>query len=204
MYEDIRYEPIQVTGRHADITMYLFHSVFEYRIRKEMLILLYLKKKKEGLYTAKELKHFRRKLCKRTVQGYTLVYFPEHPRADRDNYVPLHIVIMEYKEGRFLDYDPKAKRADSEIVHHIDVRFEMRSDNRPVNLKLKKRGVHSSFHNNLKLLKQGKDINYTDKEWLSFFINEGYKQKEIATMCDCSEQTISNWVKKFGLKNKDK
>lgn len=44
--------------------------------------------------------------------GYIAVYCPQHPRAWTTGYVHLHILVAEYKLGRFLLL--------GEIVHHKD------------------------------------------------------------------------------------
>ena len=41
---------------------------------------------------------------------------------------------------------------------------------------------------------------YRDKDWLAQQIKSGHSTQEIAALADCSETTIKDWVKRFGLK----
>jgi len=54
---------------------------------------------------------------------YVLIYKPNHPRANKNPYVPEHILVLEEKLGRPL------KRG--EVGHHLN---GVKSDNRPENL----------------------------------------------------------------------
>lgn len=77
-------------------------------------------------------RRFRRK---RHSQGYTLVYAPNHPCADRGGYVLEHRLVMERHLGRILSSD--------EIVHHIN---ENKADNSIENLMLVSRAEHAKIH----------------------------------------------------------
>lgn len=68
----------------------------------------------------------------------------EHPRRDKNNYIQEHILVMEQKIGRYLDY----KR---EEVHHINGN---RVDNRIENLKL----MSKSEHARLSRLEDSKEV----------------------------------------------
>jgi hypothetical protein len=59
----------------------------------------------------------------RNLDGYILVYKPNHPFCTKDRYVREHRLIMEKQIGRYLH--------KWEIVHHIN---GVRDDNRPENL----------------------------------------------------------------------
>lgn len=56
-------------------------------------------------------------------RGYILVLAKDHPRANRDGYVPAHILVVEKTLGHFLQ-----ARA---VVHHVDGNV---SNNAPTNL----------------------------------------------------------------------
>ena len=61
----------------------------------------------------------------KNVRGYILIYSPQHPHKNTDNYVYEHRLIMEKKLGRYL--------TSKEVVHHINGKLD---DNRIKNLKL--------------------------------------------------------------------
>lgn len=67
--------------------------------------------------------------------GYTSVYFPEHPKSAKDGYIMEHILLMESIIGRHLN--------DDECVHHKN---KNRSDNRIDNLVLMTKSEHMSMH----------------------------------------------------------
>jgi len=57
------------------------------------------------------------------MNGYPIIYRPNHPRCNHDGYIYQHIEVAENKIGRFLKY--------GEVVHHRD---QNRSNNDPSNL----------------------------------------------------------------------
>ncbi len=72
--------------------------------------------------------------------GYKLIYKPEHPRANIENYVFEHRLTMEEFLGRYLEPD--------EIVHHENGVVD---DNRPENLILfASQSKHMIYHESLK------------------------------------------------------
>jgi hypothetical protein len=71
--------------------------------------------------------------------GYILIYFPDHPAADRQGFVLEHRVVMENYLGRYL--------RSNEIVHHIN---QDKTDNRIENLMLLTRSQHAHLHQILK------------------------------------------------------
>lgn len=71
---------------------------------------------------------------KRNFRGYITIYSPDHP-FNNQKYVFEHRLVMEKKLGRYL--------AKDEIVHHIN---GIKTDNRPENLQVLKRGEHVKHH----------------------------------------------------------
>lgn len=83
---------------------------------------------------------------KRRDDGYIAIYFPDHPKSNKDGYIMEHHLVMEKHIGRFI--------ADGEVVHHIN---KIRDDNRIENLQLMTFGEHARFHL-LERRKRGKNI----------------------------------------------
>ena len=98
-------------------------------------------KKKE---TKDGLRSLRYKTGKIVLNGYVLVFSPNHPYKNRQNYVFEHRLVMEKHLGRYL--------TKKERIHHKN---GIKSDNRIENLYLcKNNGEHlkqfhkfNSFHN---------------------------------------------------------
>lgn len=72
---------------------------------------------------------------KKRDDGYICIYFPEHPKADKEGLILEHRLVMECYIGRWL--------SDDECVHHIN---HKRDDNRLCNLKLMTKREHMSMH----------------------------------------------------------
>lgn len=71
------------------------------------------------------------------INGYKVVWCPNHPRATTNGMVYEHILVAEQKIGRQLKPE--------EVVHHIN---HVRSDNRPENLMVfASNKDHTAFHN---------------------------------------------------------
>ena len=70
------------------------------------------------------------------VNGYILIWQPNHPRSNSNGYVHRSHLIAEKMLGRYL--------YPEEITHHEN---EIRNDDRPENIKITTRGKHASFHN---------------------------------------------------------
>lgn len=69
------------------------------------------------------------------ADGYIAIYFPDHPRSNRDGYIMEHDLVMECIIGRPLGED--------EVVHHIN---HVRTDNKKENLQLLTIREHASLH----------------------------------------------------------
>jgi hypothetical protein len=72
---------------------------------------------------------------KQRGDGYIAIYFPEHPKANKEGLIMEHRLVMECYLGRWLD--------DDECVHHIN---HKRDDNRLCNLRLMTKSEHMSMH----------------------------------------------------------
>lgn len=72
---------------------------------------------------------------KKRTDGYIYIYFPDHPKSNKDGYIMEHDLVMEALIGRHLD--------DEECVHHIN---EIKNDNRKENLMLMTKSEHASYH----------------------------------------------------------
>jgi hypothetical protein len=74
------------------------------------------------------------------VNGYVLVYKPEHHLADKRGYIKRARLVLEEKIGRFL--------TKQEVTHHID---HNRSNDSPENLQLMPdKKFHNDFHAKLR------------------------------------------------------
>jgi predicted nucleic acid-binding Zn ribbon protein len=75
----------------------------------------------------------------RNLNGYILVYKPEHPRAMKgdnwDGYVYEHVLVAEKNINRFL--------SDDEAVHHLD---GIKSNNRDTNVIVLLKSEHARLH----------------------------------------------------------
>jgi len=78
---------------------------------------------------------------KRSTQGYILIYYPKHPKADRYGYILEHRLKMEKKLGHYLTFN--------EIVHHKN---GIKNDNRLNNLQLLSRSEHSKLTSKIRYL----------------------------------------------------
>ncbi len=72
---------------------------------------------------------------KKRTDGYTAIYFPEHPKATKEGYIMEHDLVMECFIGRHLN--------ENEVVHHKN---HKRSDNRLSNLQLMTIKEHAALH----------------------------------------------------------
>lgn len=80
--------------------------------------------------------------------GYVSVYFPDHPKSNKEGYIMEHDLIMECYIGRWLKPE--------EVVHHKN---KIRNDNRIENLELMTFKEHARLH----LLER-----YKEKEMMTY------------------------------------
>ncbi len=159
----------------------------------------------------------------REVNGYRLIYKPDHPKAMKsdnwDGYLYEHIYIYEKYSNRILK--------DDEIIHHLD---ENRKNNRHENLIALTQGDHMKLHvwlDNSKLniqttpkfckicglILQDKQINccsvecsvlYTriverpSKEELQYLINST-PYIHIGKKFNVSGNAVKKWAKSYGI-----
>lgn len=67
--------------------------------------------------------------------GYVSIYFPDHPKSNKDGMIMEHDLVMECFIGRWLE--------DDEVVHHKN---KKRNDNRIENLELMTKREHARLH----------------------------------------------------------
>lgn len=72
---------------------------------------------------------------KKRSDGYIEVYFPDHPKSNKNGYIMEHILKMEKLIGRHLK--------DGEVVHHAN---GVKTDNRYGNLILMTSEEHTRYH----------------------------------------------------------
>lgn len=72
---------------------------------------------------------------KQRGDGYIAVYFPDHPKSNKEGYIMEHDLVMECYIGRWLKED--------EVIHHIN---KKRDDNKIENLKLMTFKEHARLH----------------------------------------------------------
>lgn len=72
---------------------------------------------------------------KTRADGYIAIYFPDHPKSNKDGYVMEHDLVMECIIGRHLKND--------EVVHHKN---HIRNDNKKENLELLTFKEHAALH----------------------------------------------------------
>ncbi|MEH7523693.1 HNH endonuclease [Bacillus sp. JJ1503] len=80
------------------------------------------------------------KVNKTEINGYIIVYKPDHPSCFKNGsfkgYIYEHILVAELMLGRQLEQD--------EVVHHLNFN---RQDNRKKNLLVLLKGLHTKIHN---------------------------------------------------------
>ncbi|MEC1697745.1 HNH endonuclease [Schinkia azotoformans] len=72
----------------------------------------------------------------RVINGYIVVFKPDHPKSYKDGYIYEHILVAEKMLGRPL--------RENEDVHHIDFNVQ---NNLPENLLILGHGQHRKLHN---------------------------------------------------------
>lgn len=86
----------------------------------------------------------------KSIQGYVLVYKPDHPKAMHGKYVPEQVLLIEEKISRYL--------ADDEVVHHIN---GIKDDNGIENLMLMTKSEHKRLHRlGMKIGEKGVNLSF--------------------------------------------
>lgn len=91
------------------------------------------KEHRKKISQAKKIKGIGHK--KKRSDGYIEIFFPSHPKSNKDGYIMEHDLIMECNIGRWLQ--------DDEVVHHKN---KIRDDNRIENLQLMTFKEHARLH----------------------------------------------------------
>lgn len=131
-----------------------------------------------------------------TNKGYTLRYFPEHPRSNSRGYVFTHILVVEYNIGRFLYYDENNFN-QCEVPHHKNLNG---LDNRYENLQLMTQEEHNMLHKKLLAIRRGAPY-YYDYDWLyQKYIVDRHTIIELAKMCNVHRNNMSIHLRKMGLR----
>lgn len=81
-----------------------------------------------------------------TIYGYKSVLVPDHPFTAKDRRMFEHRLVAEkylLTEENSVEIDGKRYLSPEYVVHHKN---HIRTDNRPENLEVMKRGEHTSFH----------------------------------------------------------
>lgn len=120
------------------------------------------------------------------TNGYVLVYCPGHPNADGKGYVREHRLVIENILGRLL--------RDDEHVHHIN---EIKSDNRPENLRVLGISEHHLLH-----AKYGKNHwrwVKVDIKQLVKLRNQGHTFKQLKQELHIGINTVRSRLHQVGL-----
>lgn len=112
----------------------------------------------------------------RELNGYILVYTPEHPRTIKSGgeagYLYEHILVAEAKIGRPLDV--------SEEIHHLDFN---KANNAPENLIILSKSAHTALHNWLSMGAPIGDLNIGLTETARAFAVSGRKYTQKINRC---------------------
>ena len=121
------------------------------------------------------------------LDGYVLIFKPDHPNARKTGYVLEHRLVMEQQLGRLLERQ--------EVVHHK----RGRADNDPEDLEL-----FSSNGEHLKVeLAEKRNCGelYKKQSFLvEEYLNKNRSLADIGSQFGVSVQAVFRFVKKFGLK----
>jgi hypothetical protein len=90
------------------------------------------------------------------VKPYKIVHRPEHPRADREGFVPNYVLVVEEALGRYLK--------KGEVVHHVD--YDPLNDS-PENLLVVTKNQHAWIPTLMARFIIARDLRKELTEWLS-------------------------------------
>lgn len=130
------------------------------------------------------------------INGYRIVWCPNHPRATTNGMVYEHILIAEQKLGRPLKPE--------EVVHHIN---KNRSDNRPENLIVfATKNDHTAFHRGCEILFDEDGVAHSDRTEYFCPICGKPKSRDAKCCKDCykkaNNETSSSRISREELKQK--
>ena len=125
--------------------------------------------------------------------GYTTVYMPEHPRADRRGRVLEHIVVFEKAAGLMVPAGC--------CVHHLN---GDKGDNRPENLCMMEHSAHTAYHNAGKTKAESTRTKISEKAKARLADKRNhpsYKEVDVCAMKEMCEQgcTVQEICQAFGI-----
>jgi transposase len=113
--------------------------------------------------------------------GYVKILLPDHPRSDKDGYVPEHTLVMERNIGRYLK--------DNEVVHHIN---GIKGDNSIENLQLMTAFQHKCMHS-------GRERKIVDLQKAHDMFKNGHTIPEVCEAVGVCEKTLVKKLKEHDL-----
>ena len=121
----------------------------------------------------------------RRLNGYVLVYKPDHPRAIRSGgekgFVYEHVLVAEKKLGRYI--------RDDEEVHHLDLN---RANNLPRNLIVLSAAAHIQLHSWLRRGAPIADLKATLNPAIKDIVRGKKRYAKLVHRCELCEKVNSN------------